>query len=123
MLAMPTTKPAKAALFFRNLRRSESLGFIRFSCGMLSRGVTKAGAVVNGMVEEFHPQDLTRHSKIKRGARQRGRPVFSSLAEANFLISSTGGCAYRRTTGKQRRKRLRKRQPRECASTRRRKLP
>jgi hypothetical protein len=82
--AIPTANPASAAPFFRKLRRPESFGFTGFSYGMLSRDVTKAAGKVNEMVQEFGAMELTRYSKIKRSVRQSGRPVFSSLAEANL---------------------------------------
>jgi len=39
---------------------------MNFSYGMLSRGLTKAARIVNEMVREFSPVELTRYSKIKR---------------------------------------------------------
>jgi hypothetical protein len=68
VFAIPTAKPASAAPFFRKLRRPESFGFMGFSYGMLLRGLTNAARKVNEMVQEFSAVELTRYSKIKRGA-------------------------------------------------------
>src|SRR5258708_17375508 len=44
VFAIPTARPANAASFFRNLRRPESFGCMRFSYGKLSPRLNKGGA-------------------------------------------------------------------------------
>jgi len=57
---------------------------MHFSCGKLERDLTKAAGNVNEMVEEFRAPELTRYSKIKRGARQPGHHVFQPCGREFF---------------------------------------